>query len=565
MNTKENIGKTLLFYLIFYAVLLGFFAVMLAVFYQTLDDIKPKRRGNDSLIGSNPGLGFRPMPPDSNVKSTLIWYNSSDKGYTQYWQNELDKFLSAYTDMEKSENIQNCDDIDQPEKDKACEFKLAENFAPCLHDYGYGFDSNLGGPCIFLKLNKVRTFCFLLLKITMTFQIFGWQPEYYNSTTIPSTMPQYLREHIEMEERKDAVLKLLMFFNFESLYCDHLQHYVVWVDCVGENPADVENIGAITYHPLRGFHQKYFPFTNVKGYVSPLVAVHFEKPERGVLINIECKAWARNIHHDRVNRRGLNRGPGQVYDFRINENWAPRFKNFKYGVSTKLLFFYFIFYAVLAAFFAGMMAFFYRSLNDDRPKLLLHESLIGNNPIYTRPATSENIQNCDQLSEPEDGKVCEFQLSTSFAPCLNEYHFGLDSKEGGPCIFLKLNKIFGWVPECYNSTTAPRDMPKHLREYIKLKEMIGEEYDMIWIDCEGENPVDKNNLGPITYYPARGFHQKYFPFTNIKGYVSPLVAVHFEKPKRDTLINVECKAWARNIYHDRFNNRGMVHFKLMIH
>lgn len=30
------------------------------------------------------------------------------------------------------------------------------------------------------------------------------------------------------------------------------------------------------------------------------------------------------------------------------------------------------------------------------------------------------------------------------------------------------------------------------------------------------------------------------------------------------LINIECKAWARNIKHDRADRRGSVHFELMI-
>jgi len=30
------------------------------------------------------------------------------------------------------------------------------------------------------------------------------------------------------------------------------------------------------------------------------------------------------------------------------------------------------------------------------------------------------------------------------------------------------------------------------------------------------------------------------------------------------LINIECKAWARNIVHDRQERVGMVHFELMI-
>lgn len=30
------------------------------------------------------------------------------------------------------------------------------------------------------------------------------------------------------------------------------------------------------------------------------------------------------------------------------------------------------------------------------------------------------------------------------------------------------------------------------------------------------------------------------------------------------LINIECKAWAKNIYHDRHERRGSVHFELMV-
>jgi sodium/potassium-transporting ATPase subunit beta len=103
-------GKILLFYLIFYAALVGFFAAMLAVFYQTLDDTKPKWQMDNSLIGSNPGecswmreprvtpirfagLGFRPMPPDSNVESTLIWYDTREPKNRMTWTENLDEFL----------------------------------------------------------------------------------------------------------------------------------------------------------------------------------------------------------------------------------------------------------------------------------------------------------------------------------------------------------------------------------------------------------------------------------------------------------------------------------------
>lgn len=55
------------------------------------------------------------------------------------------------------------------------------------------------------------------------------------------------------------------------------------MSCEGENPADIENVGTgIHYYPL-GFSGEYFPFTNVPGYLSPIVAVYFEEPTRNYL------------------------------------------------------------------------------------------------------------------------------------------------------------------------------------------------------------------------------------------------------------------------------------------
>lgn len=54
----------------------------------------------------------------------------------------------------------------------------------------------------------------------------------------------------------------------------------------------------------------------------------------------------------------------------------------------------------------------------------------------------------------------------------------------------------------------------------------------VWVSCEGENPADIENVGPIKYYPRRGFPGYYYPYENSEGYLSPLVAVHFERPIR---------------------------------
>ena len=54
---------------------------------------------------------------------------------------------------------------------------------------------------------------------------------------------------------------------------------MIWVSCDGENSADREHIGNITYTPFRGFPAYYFPYKNVPGYLSPIVALQFQKPE----------------------------------------------------------------------------------------------------------------------------------------------------------------------------------------------------------------------------------------------------------------------------------------------
>lgn len=249
---------------------MGFFSALLALFFQTLDFKAPKWQLTSSLIGSNPGLGFRPMPPESHVESTLIWYKVSESNYAS-WTNKLDDFLKPYREPDsKFDSITQTCDFETPDTpDRVCKVDISQ-WSPCIKENNYNYQN--GAPCIFLKLNK----------------IFGWMPEFYNDTEkLPENMPSDLKSHINAEKKH----------NEKSLN-------MVWVSCEGENPADVENIGSIQYIPRRGFPGFYFPYVNQEGYLSPIIAIWFEKPASGVLINIECKAWARNIHHDRAERRG---------------------------------------------------------------------------------------------------------------------------------------------------------------------------------------------------------------------------------------------------------------------
>jgi sodium/potassium-transporting ATPase subunit beta len=78
----------------------------------------------------------------------------------------------------------------------------------------------------------------------------------------------------------------------------------------------------------------------------------------------------------------------------------------------------------------------------------------------------------------------------------------------------------------------------------------------VWVSCEGENPADAENIGPIQYLPSRGFPGYFFPFTNKEGYLSPLVAVLFEKPASKFIFN----CWIKQNLHFYFSISRFPHF-----
>lgn len=86
------------------------------------------------------------------------------------------------------------------------------------------------------------------------------------------------------------------------------------------------------------------------------------------------------------------------------------------------------------------------------------------------------------------------------------------------------------MPEFYNDTTSlPAKMPASLKKHITTVPV--KELNTVWVSCEGENPADVEHIGPIQYIPRRGFPGYFFPFKNDEGYLSPLLAIFFERPK----------------------------------
>ncbi|CAG9121751.1 unnamed protein product [Plutella xylostella] len=272
-QVEGNTAKILVFYTIFYAALIALFSICMVTFMQQFINPRVPRLQQDyGLIGTSPGLGFRPLPED--VRSTLIYYKGTGYDSYKYWENQLIDFLSVYKKKGQTagagQNIFNCDFRNPPPHGKVCDVDI-RGWEPCIDENHFSFHKS--SPCIFLKLNK----------------IYGWRPEFYNDTAnLPEAMPVDLQTHIR---------------NITAFNRDYAN--MVWVSCHGETPADKENIGPVRYLPYPGFPGYFYPYENAEGYLSPLVAVHLERPRTGIVINIECRAWARNIKYDRRERLGV--------------------------------------------------------------------------------------------------------------------------------------------------------------------------------------------------------------------------------------------------------------------
>jgi sodium/potassium-transporting ATPase subunit beta len=86
----------------FYGVLAALFAMLMWVFFQTIDPKIPKLKLDASVIGTNPGLGFRPMPLDT--ESALIWYKGYNYESYKQWTDALTEFLAVHKTPESGQN-----------------------------------------------------------------------------------------------------------------------------------------------------------------------------------------------------------------------------------------------------------------------------------------------------------------------------------------------------------------------------------------------------------------------------------------------------------------------------
>lgn len=92
-NLIKFSGGIVLFYFIFFSALAALFAICMYGLGCTLSDKYPTYQLDKSLIGTNPGLGFRPYSSDVEKHGSLIWYVASNETNLLQWTNVLDEFL----------------------------------------------------------------------------------------------------------------------------------------------------------------------------------------------------------------------------------------------------------------------------------------------------------------------------------------------------------------------------------------------------------------------------------------------------------------------------------------
>jgi len=299
--------------------------------------------------------------------------------------------------------------------------------------------------------------------------------------------------------------------------------------------------------------------------------------------------------------KGQKKGFGQKVRSCCNGVWNPQKKEFlgRTGSSwAKIGVFYVIFYSCLAGFFAIMLVGFFATLDDNAPTMQKMYSLIKQNPgMGFRPmvkkdstlikfnASLENTysEDIDDIikylrdNEYMDGQnrtsnVTQdsagnklFDINEVFTPGGCEYHhddryssFGY--QDGKPCVMIKINKVYDWMPLDFDNDTASADFQKEAETALGRTPDKG----FVGVSCEGENDGDIDNIGKPVFYPAKGFSFSWFPYVNLPMYRAPIVMVKFPDAHRGVVIQVWCKLWVKNIKHHKNDKAGSVHFELFV-
>ena len=314
---------------------------------------------------------------------------------------------------------------------------------------------------------------------------------------------------------------------------------------------------------------------------------------------------------------------GEIFIIKNHLNYKEKFNNFKLFIWQperreflgrtkkswcKICIFYLCFYFCLSAFFIACVIIHLATVNWNKPEYeytsnVMNQQYIDGKHIGVSPGLGFRPQinpqtslirvrssassyshpyNYRQYVDQLDEFLKNYDLQSgelvhtfgAHNPCLDSRNYEYDKAK--PCVVVKLNKLYGWVPEAYEPTDP---LPIELKQF---EDIVRRYPNNIFVLCEGENPVDKDLVGKIKYFsktPNDGPGESslgFLPFTHypykliygddgdLTNYYQPLVFIHFPEITTYVLVNVMCKAFAKNIHVNTLYRAGSVHFELFI-
>ncbi|CAF1082807.1 unnamed protein product [Adineta steineri] len=145
-------------------------------------------------------------------------------------------------------------------------------------------------------------------------------------------------------------------------------------------------------------------------------------------------------------------------------------------------------------------------------------------------------------------------------PCSKPKNYGYN--KGRPCVALKINRVFGWIPEPYQTKDEVPLEIRHLWQPIMK--------NFVLIKCFGQYPTDQDLIYQVDHISILGnkaiggIPTYYFPFLNQPGYRQPFVWAQFVKVESNVLLNIICRAYAKNIRQSTNieDMTGAVHFEI---
>ncbi|XP_033637390.1 sodium/potassium-transporting ATPase subunit beta-1-like isoform X1 [Asterias rubens] len=234
--------------------------------------------------------------------------------------------------------------------------------------------------------------------------------------------------------------------------------------------------------------------------------------------------------------------------------------------------FYVIYYACLAAFWAGLLYVFLQTVDLEKPTYSSYVSRPGltntpksedgvikfsaaNNNDYSKyvdqlqaiwdsldPANQTEEQgyvDCEGTTGPPTGKYCMFNRENLGEYCVPP-DFGYDKSK--PCIFLSLNRVVDWEPEDYEASEIPKE--------------VADVYETghIAFKCGSYKNKHPEQIGHNTrMYPSGGVPFYYYPFVGTTNktkramYKHPYVAVRLDLLEKEKDITLQCKTYTASI------------------